>query len=36
MEGTEENRLPLCVFGLKDPENIRRAVAGEQIGTVVR
>ena len=31
-----ENKLRLHVFGLKDPENILRAVAGEQIGTVVR
>lgn len=31
-----ENRLRLHVFGLKDPENILRAVAGESIGTVVK
>ncbi len=30
-----ENRLPLCVFGLRDPENIARAAAGEAIGTIV-
>ena len=30
-----ENRLPLCVFGLKDPGNIARAAAGEAIGTIV-
>ncbi len=30
-----ENKLPLCVFGLKDPENIARAAAGEAIGTIV-
>lgn len=30
-----ENRLPLCVFGLKDPENIARAASGEAIGTIV-
>jgi len=30
-----ENRLPLCVFGLRDPENILRAAAGEAIGTIV-
>ena len=31
-----ENKLRLHVFGLKDPENILRAVSGEPIGTVVR
>ncbi len=31
-----ENRLRLHVFGLRDPENILRAVSGEPIGTVVR
>ncbi len=30
-----ENRLPLHVFGLEDPENILRAAAGEPIGTIV-
>ncbi len=30
-----ENKLPLCVFGLKDPDNIARAAAGEAIGTIV-
>ena len=30
-----ENRLPLHVFGLEDPENIIRAAAGEAIGTIV-
>ena len=30
-----ENKLPLCVFGLKDPENIAKAAAGEAIGTIV-
>ena len=31
-----ENKLKLHVFGLKDPENLLRAVSGEPIGTVVR
>ncbi len=30
-----ENKLPLLLFGLNDPENIYRAVNGEAIGTVV-
>ncbi len=30
-----ENHLPLHVFGLRDPENIARAAAGEPIGTIV-
>jgi uridylate kinase len=30
-----ENRPPLHVFGLEDPENIIRAAAGEAIGTIV-
>ncbi|HCG34867.1 MAG TPA: UMP kinase [Clostridiales bacterium] len=30
-----QNRIPLVVFGLKDPHNIVRAVCGEKIGTLV-
>lgn len=30
-----ENRLPILVFNLEQPENIIRAVAGENVGTVV-
>jgi uridylate kinase len=30
-----ENDLPILVFGLDDPENICRAIAGEKIGTFV-
>lgn len=30
-----DNNIPILVFGLDDPENIKRAVMGEQIGTVV-
>lgn len=30
-----DNDIPILVFGLDDPENITRVVAGENIGTVV-
>ncbi len=30
-----DNDIPILVFGLDDPENIKRAVMGEDIGTVV-
>ncbi len=30
-----DNNIPLVVFGLDDPENIKRAVMGEEIGTIV-
>ena len=30
-----DNRMPIIVFALKDPENIYRVVTGEDIGTVV-
>lgn len=30
-----DNNIPLVVFGLDDPENIKRAVLGEEIGTIV-
>ena len=30
-----DNNIPLVVFGLDDPENIKRAVMGEDIGTYV-
>ena len=30
-----DNRMPIIVFALKDPENIYRVVTGEEIGTVV-
>jgi uridylate kinase len=32
----EENNLPLIVFNMQQEENIRRAVAGEKVGTLVR
>ena len=31
-----DNHLPILVFNLEDPQNIVRAIAGENIGTVVR
>ena len=31
-----DNRMPVLVFALKDPENILRVVSGEQIGTTVK
>ena len=30
-----DNNIPILVFGLNDPENIKRAVMGEEIGTMV-
>lgn len=30
-----DNNIPLLVFGIADPENIVRAVKGEEIGTIV-
>jgi uridylate kinase len=30
-----DNNLPILVFSLKEPGNIRRAVMGESIGTIV-
>ena len=32
----KDNNIPLQVFGIKDPENIVRAVKGEKIGTIVK
>ena len=31
-----DNRMPVLVFALKEPENILRVVSGEQIGTTVK
>lgn len=31
-----DNNIPVMVFALKDPENIRRALCGETVGTIVR
>ena len=30
-----DNNIPILVFGLDNPENIYRAVMGEEIGTIV-
>ena len=30
-----DNKLPILIFGLNDPENIYRAVNGESLGTIV-
>ena len=30
-----DNKIPVLLFALKDPENIVRAVMGEKIGTIV-
>ena len=40
MDGTaatmcRDNHIPICVFSLDDPENIRRIICGESIGTMV-
>ena len=32
----KDNKMPLVVFGIADPENIVRAVKGEKIGTIVK
>ncbi len=31
-----DNNIPILVFGLDDPENIKRAIRGEKIGTIVK
>ena len=31
----KDNELPILVFSIEDPENIYKAVCGENIGTVV-
>ena len=30
-----DNNIPIHVFELKDPENIYKAVMGEEVGTIV-
>ncbi len=32
----KENDLPILVFGIMEPGNLRRALEGEQIGTLIR
>ena len=31
-----DNNIPILVFNLSDPENIIRAVLGENVGTLVK
>jgi len=31
-----DNNIPILVFGLDDPENIKRAIEGSEIGTIVK
>lgn len=31
-----DNKIPVIVFALKDPENIKKVLMGEQIGTIVK
>jgi uridylate kinase len=40
MDGTaftlcQDNNIPIVVFDMKDGDNIRRALTGEEIGTIV-
>ncbi len=30
-----DNKMPVLVFGVEDPENILRAITGENVGTLV-
>ena len=30
-----DNHMPIRVFGLDEPDNIRKVILGEQIGTIV-
>jgi uridylate kinase len=32
----KENKLPVLVFGIMAPGNLRRALQGERIGTLIR
>ena len=41
MDGTEaslcrDNSIPILVFNLDDPQNIVKAIKGENVGTVVK
>jgi uridylate kinase len=31
----QENNMPIIVFDINEPENLRRIVLGEQVGTLV-
>ena len=35
-EKSLDNKIPVLLFALKDPQNIIRAVMGEKIGTIVK
>jgi uridylate kinase len=30
-----ENKLPIIVFDMNQPDNLKRVVTGEQVGTIV-
>ena len=30
-----DNKMPIRVFGLSDPDNIKKVLSGEEIGTLV-
>ena len=32
----KDNNIPILVFSIEDPENIYKAVCGENIGTIVK
>jgi len=31
-----DNKIPILVFGIEEPENIERIVKGESIGTIIK
>ncbi len=31
-----DNRIPICVFSISDPDNIAKVICGEKIGTIVK
>jgi uridylate kinase len=31
-----DNNIQLLVFGLDDPQNIKRVILGEKVGTIVK
>jgi uridylate kinase len=30
-----DNHMPIIIFDMNDPDNIRRAIVGEEVGTLV-
>ena len=30
-----DNKIPVIVFALKDPENIKKVLLGEKVGTII-